>query len=57
MTNNQKKIADLIQLIVFFLMLGTIYHQAMTIRTLQIEAEPCATVEMIEQCIKQKEGE
>lgn len=57
MTNNQKKIADLIQLIVFFLMLGTIYHQAMTIRTLQIETEPCATAEMIEQCIKQKEGE
>lgn len=57
MTNNQKKIADLIQLIVFFLMLGTIYHQAMTIRTLQIETEPCATVEMIENCIKQKEGE
>ena len=55
MTNNQKKIADLIQLIVFFLMLGTIYHQAMTIRTLQIEVEPCATVEMIEQCIKQGE--
>lgn len=57
MTNNQKKIADLIQLIVFFLMLGTIYHQAMTIRTLQIETEPCATVKMIENCIKQKEGE
>ena len=55
MTNNQKKIADLIQLIVFFLMLVTIYHQAMTIKTLQIEAEPCATAEMIEQCIKQGE--
>ena len=55
MTNNQKKIADLIQLIVFFLMPGTIYHQAMIIRTLQIEVEPCATAEMIEQCIKQGE--
>ena len=55
MTNNQKKIVDLIQLIVFFLMLGTIYNQAMTIKILQIEAEPCATAEMIEQCIKQGE--
>jgi hypothetical protein len=55
MTKNEKKIKEAVEIIVFFAMLATIYFQASTIKKLSIEKEPCASLEMIEECIKNKE--